>query len=125
MKKTIDAIYNDLEARLKNIRPLCKNGSCGFVALCIAKFLKKEGIDCELRSFQFGKYKRIHVMAKVPLGYIDKRGFSNATFYKLMQYEEVSHTIDELQKLVDDEKLWNKNFNVSFKQGIEKIMLAD
>lgn len=125
MKRTIDSIYNELEARLRDAKPLCKNGSCGFVAWCVAEFLDRQEVDHEIHIFDFLHFKRIYVMVKVPLGYIDKRGIGEAIFYRLMPYTTRVVSKDELKKLVDDERLWNPRFNTTYKEAIRVLILGE
>ena len=66
----------------------------------------------------------IHVMIKIPnrQSYIDRRGFTNGLFYRIMPYKVRTVSIEELEKLVDDKSLWRKKFDRSLESEIRKII---
>jgi len=120
----MNKIFKELENKLKMARPLYKNGACGLVALCIGKYLKKNNINFEVVIFSFKKWAYIHVMIKIPnrQSYIDRRGFTNGLFYRIMPYKVRTVSIEELEKLVDDKSLWRKKFDRSLESEIRKII---
>lgn len=112
-----------LEKRLAIAKPICKNGSCGWVAFYISQYLEESGIKHEIVMFEWGKYKNIHVMVKLENGkFIDKSGINNGLWYKITRMKQNILSREALRLYLGIRSMWNYKFDFDNVPEIRKII---
>lgn len=109
-----------LQSRLEKVRPYAKNGSCGYVAFYISRYLQARNVPHRIYVFGFGRWQNIHVMVRQGNLYIDKEGYRSALYwYQLMPLQEI--TTGQLEQMLHERWRWNKAFELKDTIYLQKI----